>query len=94
MAEASRVYLSRLYKRALAAFLWLMILLAAGIASAQEKIDLGAAGRIRETALNHSQIMETVGYLTDVAGPSSSTPPLSSHKQRLRSFEYRFNRQS
>src|ERR1700746_2295097 len=69
MSEATRVHLPRPRKRALAAFLCLVVLLSRDFASAQEKIDLDAANRIRDTALNHSQIMEMVGYLTDVTGP-------------------------
>ena len=52
-----------------------IVLLTAGIATAQEKIDLDAANRIRDTALNHSQIMEMVGYLTDVTGPRLTGSP-------------------
>lgn len=40
-----------------------------GIQSPQEKVDLNVIDRIKDEALNHSQIMETVGYLTDVIGP-------------------------
>lgn len=35
----------------------------------QERIDLGALARIRDEAFNRSQVMETVGYLSDVIGP-------------------------
>lgn len=69
MAEATRAHLPRPPKRTLAAFVCSIVLLTAGIAAAQETIDLGAAGRIRDTALNHSQIMDMVGSLTDVSGP-------------------------
>jgi hypothetical protein len=75
MTEATSMHRSRLYKKALAALSWPIILLTAGIASGQEKMDVGAANRIRDTALNHSQIMEMVGYLTDVTGPRLTGSP-------------------
>src|SRR5207249_12257100 len=46
-----------------------------GVAFSQEKADLDAANRIRDAALNHSQIMEMVGYLTDVTGPRLTGSP-------------------
>jgi len=75
MSEATRVHLPRPRKRALAALLCPIVLLTTGIAIAQEKIDLDTANRIRDTALNHSQIMEMVGYLTDVTGPRLTGSP-------------------
>src|SRR5262249_25246974 len=44
-------------------------------AGAQEMPDLKTEGRIRDAALNHSQIMEMVGYLTDVTGPRLTGSP-------------------
>ncbi len=38
-------------------------------------MDLEAAGRIRDAAFNHSQIMDMVGYLTDVTGPRLTGSP-------------------
>jgi hypothetical protein len=75
MSKATRAHLARPRKRTLAAFLCPVLLLAAGLATAQEKIDLDAANRIRDMALNHSQIMEMVGYLTDVTGPRLTGSP-------------------
>ena len=75
MSEATRAHLPLPRKRTLAAFLCPIVLLTAGIATAQEKIDLDAANRIRDTAMNHSQIMEMVGYLTDVTGPRLTGSP-------------------
>lgn len=46
-----------------------------GLQSPQEKVDLRAIDRIKEEALNHSQIMEMVGYLTDVIGPRLTGSP-------------------
>lgn len=75
MSEAALVHLLRPRRGTLAAFLCPIVLLTAGIATAQEKIDLDAAIRIRDTALNHSQIMDMVGYLTDVTGPRLTGSP-------------------
>jgi carboxypeptidase Q len=75
MTEATRVRFPRPRRRTLAAFLCPTVLFIAGMAAAQEKIDLDAASRIRDTALNHSQIMEMVGYLTDVTGPRLTGSP-------------------
>jgi carboxypeptidase Q len=41
----------------------------------QEKVDLNVTNRIREEAFYHSQIMETVGYITDVIGPRLTGSP-------------------
>lgn len=41
----------------------------------QEKVDLAAINRIKDEELNHSQIMEMVGYLTDVTGPRLTGSP-------------------
>jgi carboxypeptidase Q len=46
-----------------------------GVAFPQEKLDLDAANRIRDAALNHSQIMDMVGYLSDVSGPRLTGSP-------------------
>lgn len=75
MSKATRAHLPRPRKRTLAAVLCPIVLLTADIATSQEKIDLDAANRIRDTALNHSQIMEMVGYLTDVTGPRLTGSP-------------------
>ncbi|MBS7566164.1 M20/M25/M40 family metallo-hydrolase [Mucilaginibacter sp. Bleaf8] len=53
-------------------------LLAAGIgfsATAQEMVDKAAVQKIREEGLNHSQVMQTAFYITDVAGPRLSGSP-------------------
>jgi hypothetical protein len=47
-------------------------LLSAGIGaqlSAQETVDPVMVQKIREEGLNHSKVMETAFYLTDVSGP-------------------------
>ena len=75
MSEATRAHVSRSRKTALAAFVCPIVLLTAGMVAAQEKIDSEAAVQIRDMALNHSQIMEMVSYLTDVAGPRLTGSP-------------------
>ena len=61
--------------RIFAAFFCPILLLASGIALAQGRVDPDAASRIRDAALNHSQIMNMVGYLTDIAGPRLTGSP-------------------
>ena len=46
-----------------------------GTAFAQETVDQAAVQKIREEGLNHSKVMETAFYLTDVAGPRLSGSP-------------------
>jgi carboxypeptidase Q len=56
----------------------LFSLLTAGIsfaAVAQEVVDQAIVQKIREEGLNHSQVMKTAFYLTDVAGPRLSGSP-------------------
>jgi carboxypeptidase Q len=62
-------YLHFSYTRLTAAFLFLVFLCNAGQAFSQKKAGADVHDRIRDTALNHSQIMETVEYLSDVCGP-------------------------
>jgi carboxypeptidase Q len=53
-------------------------LLIAGIAGsvfAQEPVDQAAVQKIREEGLNHSKVMESAFYLTDVAGPRLAGSP-------------------
>jgi carboxypeptidase Q len=47
----------------------------AGTAYAQETVDQAAVQKIREEGLNHSQVMQTAFYLTDVAGPRLAGSP-------------------
>ncbi|HEY9197433.1 MAG TPA: M20/M25/M40 family metallo-hydrolase [Mucilaginibacter sp.] len=42
---------------------------------AQEAVDPAAVQKIREEGLNHSKVMETAFYLTDVSGPRLSGSP-------------------
>ena len=50
-------------------------LLAACAANAQEKIDLEMTGRIRAEAFNRSQVMKTLGELTEDVGPRLTGSP-------------------
>src|SRR6476646_3099388 len=43
--------------------------------ASDERLDLGALAKIRDEALNRSQLMETVSYLTDVIGPRLTGSP-------------------
>src|SRR5882757_2364369 len=47
----------------------------AGNALAQEAPDAAVVQKIREEGLNHSKVMETAFYLTDVAGPRLAGSP-------------------
>jgi hypothetical protein len=59
-------------------------LLISGITSslfAQEAIDTAMMKKIRNEGLNHSKVMETAFYLTDVSGPRISGSPELKHAQ-------------
>jgi hypothetical protein len=62
-------------KAACLGWLFIVLCLACGAASAQESPERDAGARIRDAALNHSQIMDTVGYLADVIGPRLTGSP-------------------
>ena len=58
---------------------------------AQERVDLSVIQRIREEGLNHSQIEDLAGYLTDVIGPRlTGSPPMKAANEwtaaKLRSY--------
>ncbi|NCD69649.1 M28 family metallopeptidase [Mucilaginibacter agri] len=48
---------------------------------AQETVDQAMVQKIREEGLNHSQVMKTAFYLTDVSGPRLSGSPGLKHAQ-------------
>jgi carboxypeptidase Q len=52
-----------------------------GSAFAQETVDTAMVRKIREEGLNHSKVMETAFYLTDVSGPRISGSPELKHAQ-------------
>ena len=45
------------------------------LAAAQEKVDLATLHKIKDQAFQHSQVMETMFYLTDVNGPRVTNSP-------------------
>ena len=53
----------------------LLIVGMAGSVFAQEPADQAAAQKIRDEGLNHSKVMETAFYLTDVSGPRLAGSP-------------------
>jgi hypothetical protein len=53
----------------------------AGSAFAQESGDPAMVQKIRDEGLNHSKVMETAFYLTDVSGPRLSGSPSLKHAQ-------------
>ncbi len=52
-----------------------------GTSCAQETVDTAMVRKIREEGLNHSKVMETAFYLTDVSGPRISGSPELKHAQ-------------
>src|SRR5207244_8794895 len=52
-----------------------LLLLAAALAAAQEKVDLAAVYRIKNEAFQHSKVMDHAFYLTDVYGPRLTGSP-------------------
>jgi hypothetical protein len=52
-----------------------------GAAYAQETVDTTMVRKIRAEGLNHSKVMETAFYLTDVSGPRISGSPELKHAQ-------------
>ena len=63
------------YARLTTALLFLGFLCIADRAFSQEQARPDVHDRIRDTALNHSRIMETVEYLSDVCGPRLTGSP-------------------
>ena len=57
-------------------------LLVAGVAAAQEKVDLDMTGRIRAEAFNRSQVMATLNHLTDEIGPRLTNSPSMAEANR------------
>jgi len=67
--------LAFLSRKTLVPSLGLYFLLACVGAATEDNVRPDVAVRIRDAALNHSQIMDLVGYLTDVAGPRLTGSP-------------------
>src|SRR5207253_7739352 len=53
----------------------LLLLFAAAMATAEEKVDLTAVYRIKDEAFQHSKVMDHAFYLTDVYGPRLTGSP-------------------
>ena len=49
--------------------------MAAGSAGAQEKVDVATVERIKSEEMNHSHVMETMSWLSDVYGPRLTWSP-------------------
>src|SRR5258708_3204137 len=68
-----------MFKRCMTVPLLLLSLLSGGAGvlaqSPQEKVDLAAIGKIKDEGLQHSQVMDTLSYLTDVYGPRLTGSP-------------------
>jgi carboxypeptidase Q len=78
MAIAERTHhFSIRHKMGLTVLLATMVLLGSGSAAqtSGEKIDLDAVNRIRDAALNHSQVIQMVEELSDVNGPRLTGSP-------------------
>jgi len=56
-------------------FLFLFLLSAAGLASAQEKLDMAVINQIKAEGLQHSKVMDIAFHLTDANGPRLSGSP-------------------
>lgn len=52
-----------------------------GAALAQDNADTAMLGKIRDEGMNHSQVMQTAFYLTDVSGPRLAGSPELQHAQ-------------
>ena len=57
-------------------------LLVAGMAPAQEKVDLDMTSKIRQEAFQRSQVMATLNHLTDVIGPRLTNSPAMAEANR------------
>jgi carboxypeptidase Q len=57
-------------------------LLVAGMAHAQEKVDLDMTAKIRQEAFQRSQVMATLNHLTDVIGPRLTNSPAMAEANR------------
>jgi len=63
------------HRRLLAGAVISTLLLAADAQTQPESVDLSVIHRIRDEALNHSQVMEHLFYLSDVNGPRVTNSP-------------------
>jgi carboxypeptidase Q len=56
-------------------FVSLLVLVSLGAQERGDRPDLGLVGRIKTEAFDNSQVMDTLGYLTDVYGPRLTASP-------------------
>jgi carboxypeptidase Q len=56
-------------------FVSLLVLVSLGAQERGDRPDLGQVGRIKTEAFDNSQVMDTLGYLTDVYGPRLTASP-------------------
>jgi len=56
-------------------FVSLFAIVSLGAQERGDRPDLGVVGRIKTEAFDNSQVMETLGYLTDVYGPRLTASP-------------------
>src|SRR6202008_127676 len=64
----------RKYRNAFVVFLLLLAVIPLG-AQAPDTADLNAIYQIKDEGFNHSQVMDTMSYLTDVYGPRLTNSP-------------------
>src|SRR5258708_26856410 len=68
-----------MFKRCTAILLTILVSLASGVAvnaqGPQEKFDQDAITKIKEEGMNHSQVMDTLSYITDAPGARLTGPP-------------------
>src|SRR2546422_5452577 len=68
-----------MFRRYTAILLTVLISLASGVALSaqdpQEKFDQDAINKIKEEGINHSQVMDTLSYITDVPGARLTGSP-------------------
>ncbi len=72
-------------------FVSLLAVVSLGAQERGDRPDLGQVGRIKTEAFDNSQVMETLGYLTDVYGPRLTASPefleaINWAKKRLESY--------
>jgi carboxypeptidase Q len=61
--------------RTVVAALFFLVAAAPGVSRSQERVDEQAVARIKVEGFQHSQVMDTLGYLTDVYGPRLTGSP-------------------
>ncbi len=64
-----------MYKTTLKTMALCISIAVAGMANAQEPVDLDMVNRIRDEGFNHSHVMDTLGYMTDIIGPRLTGSP-------------------